>query len=356
MNQIKRAGCQAIVLSAALGTIATTLHPDWRQLVAESYKSAVERAEEAGKRQKEDVEDRLEELKKEKKEKKDSGGSAGETSPLAPAGMFVNATYSEIDRDTRREPGYEAKIKALTVGGDMYLRNNLLVGVAVTVNRDDTTYVDRLGDLDTDAVAVGLYGTYNPTDTTFIDMIAGYGWLDYDGRRNVPNDVAEASYDGRRLNFGVTFGKDWYSGRYSYGPRFKYTYSKTKIDSFTETAANLNNALDIEGYDVESNLAEIGVTGATVFSQTWGVLSTQASLFYQHEFSNDAQLIHLTNVGTGTPSTFLTDDPDRDVFLGSLGVVAIREQGFQIYGNVEKLFGHSYMDRWTINGGVRIEF
>ena len=109
MNQIKRAGCQAIVLSAALGTIATTLHPDWRQLVAESYKSAVERAEEAGKRQKEDVEDRLEELKKEKKEKKDSGGSAGETSPLAPAGMFVNATYSEIDRDTRREPGYEAK-------------------------------------------------------------------------------------------------------------------------------------------------------------------------------------------------------------------------------------------------------
>ncbi|MCB1896173.1 MAG: autotransporter outer membrane beta-barrel domain-containing protein, partial [Rhodocyclaceae bacterium] len=119
---------------------------------------------------------------------------------------------------------------------------------------------------------------------------------------------------------------------------------------------NLNNALDIQGYDVESNLAEIGVTGATVFSQTWGVLSAQASLFYQHEFSNDAQLIHLTNVGTGTPSTFLTDDPDRNVFLGSLGVVAIREQGFQIYGNVEKLFGHSYMDRWTVNGGVRIEF
>lgn len=343
---IKRVGYRAFIATAAIGSIVISLNPSWQELVAESYQAAAERAEEARERQDRDVEKRLDELKE----------GPGSGALLGPIGVFGNATYTNVDRQERREPGYDSDIIGLTLGADTRLQNNVLVGAAITVTRDDTTYLNNLGDLETDGVAIALYGSFSPDDTSFVDVVAGYGWNDYESRRNVNGDVARASYDGDRYNVGVTVGKDWFSGPYTFGPRVKFTYSKANIDRARETASNRNNAVIVDSYDVESQLAEIGVRGAMVQSLNWGVLSTEASVFYQHEFDKDAQFIGSTNVGTSARSNFLTDSPDRDTFLGSVGFVVVRPQGIQIYGNVEKLFSHSYLDRWTVNGGVRVEF
>lgn len=358
MLTLNRCVHRLALMAAVVGCVAITFHPNWRALVAESYTAPIGNAREAAKQQQEDIEERLKKKRQDKDGNGDSpsGGGSSADYDFGRWGLFFSANYTDVDRDSRREPGYESDITGATFGGDVRVRRNLIVGGALTLTRNDTNYVNDLGTLDTDTFAGAVFASYNPTDESFIDVFGSVTGLDYTNKRNVGADRVRASYDGTSYSAGLNAGRDWYSGPYSYGPRVKFTYTKTDIDSATETAADLNNANIVDSFDVKSALGELGVAGSYVSSFDWGVLSTQASLFYQHEFSSDAQYIGTTNRGTLARSSFLTDGPDRDTFLGAVSIVIARPQGMQIFGSVEKLFGHSYMDRWTATGGVRFEF
>jgi len=392
----------AFLSAAAIGCIAITLVPHWRDLVAQDYgfgagvspprddipgqgpegdqspegdsgqgpedtsepgaddmpgQGAEDMSEQGAEKEKEAVEKRLKETREER----------GDDLLAGRVGVFITGTYGETDRrTTQRENGFDAELSGVTFGADYRLSRKAVVGGALTYQKNDTTYDDRIGSLDSETYGVTAYLGTAPSDTSFLDFMVGYGNLDYKNRRNVfatvaPStaapivDVARSNYDGYRLTAGVSGGMDWISGPFSYGPRASLDYLYTDVDESVETSGGAS-AARVGSYSKDSIKLKLGVGGSHASSFTWGVLSTQASFSYVREFADDAVRIKITNIATGDQSSSLTDEPDRDTFLGTIGAAVIRPNGVTIFGNLEQLFGHSYMDRWTANAGVRLEF
>ncbi len=346
----------AFLSLAAIGCIAITLVPHWRDLVAQDYgTSATDISQQMANKEREALEKRLAETREE----------TGDDMLAGRYGLFLTGTYGETDRSTtRREPGFDADLIGFVVGADYRINRQTVVGAAINYQESDSDYDDRLGSLDNESIGILAYLGMVPTDNSYFDVRIGYAELDHENRRNIfadttspttITDVARSDYDGYRFTAGASAGYDWYAGPYSYGPRASLDYVYTDVDASVEKSGGAS-AVRVDGYSKDSLQLRLGVAGSRANSFNWGVLSTQASFSYVHEFADDALTLDITNIATGTESQFRTDNPDRDIFLGSIGAVAVLPHGISVFGNVEKLFGHSYMERWTANAGVRLEF
>jgi outer membrane autotransporter protein len=314
--------------------------------VAASYEGVViDPSETIRKEQKKAIDERLEELR-------EKGAMV-----LPKWGIFSTLAYVDTKRETRREIGFDGKLLGFTVGGDYRFTNKLVLGAAVSAFKEENDLVMNAGNTDIESYSYSLYGGYTPTDNIYFDFLGGFTDSNFESKRNVPGIGIRGEYSGSAIHAGFNAGYEYYYGAFNFGPRLESFYVSFDNDDLVErNEGGSTQATIVEGEKNESLLARLGAGVSYAMSFGWGVLSPQTSFFYQREFLDDSVELGITNISSGETGVFVTDDPDRDTFIGRLGLVAVMPQNVQFFMNYEQLFGHSYLETKKVNVGARVEF
>ncbi len=343
MYKLSTVSRKAILVVCVAGCTSIMFNPEWRALVAASYEGVLSDPTRTTRKEQEVVGERLEKLREEAER------------VLPKRGVFATATYTDIDRDTTiREQGYDGTLLGITVGGDYRLRRNLVLGIAAAASNQDDDIKGNAGNREIDSFSFSLYGSYYPIDNSYIDFLGGFKISDYDTERDVSNTSIRGDYDGFAIQAALNAGFDYNIEAFTFGPRLETSYVYFNNDDLVEE--NGPQAVRVEGEENDSLLVKIGGDVRRAISFDWGVLIPQATLFYQHEFLNDSQSLEVTNISSGETGSFLTDNPDRNTFIGRLGFVATMPKRVRLFINYEQLFSHSYLKTKTVNFGARIDF
>ena len=355
-----------ILIVCIIGCISITLHPEWRALVAASYDSfGTQSLKEAGEKQEDAIEKRLEKLREESKKikKQSANGDKTEAEILKENrwGLFITGTYGKIRRDTtQREIGYNADLLGFTAGADYRINTDLLLGGAFGYFDVDSNFDNNFGTSEATPISFSMYTEYVPMDNAFLNLTLGYTETEVDYKRNLPGrngiiNQANSVYDAHAFNAAFNSGYDWYFGSFSIGPRVGLNFAHIYNDDLIETTGG-SQAVIVEGEVNDALSTSLGIQASHALSLPWGVLRTEIGGYYVHEFLDDSQTLQITNRVSGARSSFTTDDPDRDVFVGRAGIIFSVPRGLDFFVHYEGLYGHSYLKSHLINFGARVGF
>ena len=279
--------------------------------------------------------------------------------------IYLSAQYEVLDRDrTTFEDGYDSDIWQLTIGTDSRISKQVVVGVALSASRQEGDF-DRGGDFDVDAYKVVFYSLYQPGDDMFIQASAGYGMQSHDRRRQATfsqgaavnvSGKASSDYDADQYDIQLLGGYNFTRNQYVFGPRLGLDWTQTDYDDYSESGGG---GLDLRSHsdDVSSLQSSLGVWASMATNTSFGVLTTQSSLSWRHEFDRDQRDIDVSFVEDQDAFLFSyeTEDPDRNFFEYSLSFAFVLPDGVQTFISYRTLFGHDYLDNHIGTLGLRIE-
>ncbi len=301
------------------------------------------------------------------------GGAAGSDSifDTTRLGVFVNGSFSGGSKDrTDNEAGFDFDAVSLTLGLDYRFKDNLVGGIALGYDSNDTDLENDGGYLDIRGYSLSLYGSWFQPSGLYLDGLVTWGWNDYDQGRairyqlgNVNVDqMAKASFDGTQWSASIGGGYSMNKGAWSYGPTARLEYIHASVDSFDERMSRPNApgggwAVHVDDQEMDSFTSQIGAEVSYVMSQSWGVLIPTASIEWVHEFKDNPGDVrgYFLQDTSRTWFSLPTDDYDNDYFLIGLGASAQFANGISGFIQYRQLFGYSDLDVWSLNLGVRME-
>ena len=285
-------------------------------------------------------------------------------------GGFVNINYNTGDRSTtERQFGFDFDSWGITGGVDYRFNPSFAGGVALTYDRNNADFKAGLGNVDSNDVAVSLYGTYT-SGPFYVDGHFSYSRIDYDTRRNIIipslnpavagiDSSATGSTHGDQYTLTLGAGYDWkLQQNINVTPYGRLGYLHLAVGAFTETEDATSLGLDVLKQTTESLQSALGARISGTFSTPYGVLGPYFSAEWNHEFRDTSRSI--TAVYTFDPfRTFFvipTDGPDRDFFTLSVGVSAQFARGTSGFINIDSVQGLSNVRNTGVTLGLRKEF
>jgi outer membrane autotransporter protein len=298
------------------------------------------------------------------------GGAAGDVSGIVKRwGGFINGNISFGDKEgSDKETGFEFDSQGITVGADYRLSNQAVIGAAVGISSNKSEFNNSSGSMEMDAVHLTAYGTYYQDERFYLDGLVKLGSNDYDTRRrvsrsNAPLQQAVGATGGQELSFSLSSGYKNNKGAISYGPYGRISYTKAKIDAYTESASSPNvegsgSILSLLDQDVDSLTAVLGGQFSYAISKPSGVYLPQLRFEWEHQFGDNSRDLSAKFVHDPTNSLFSisTDDPDRNYFNLGLGVTMAVSGGKSGYLFYETRLGQEDLIQHWIKAGLRFEF
>ncbi|QHB73091.1 IPT/TIG domain-containing protein [Stenotrophomonas sp. 364] len=162
----------------------------------------------------------------------------------------------------------------ITVGADRALGENVLLGVAGSWGRQDTSFDGSPSTTDADQRSLALYGLWRSGEHVFIDAMLAAGKLDFSMTRwsELAAASARSSRAGDQLFGSLTFG---YEHRTATGATFttygRYDGHKAELDPYREHGLGVYD-LSYGRQDVESSVVALGLEGTHAFKSdrvTW---------------------------------------------------------------------------------------
>jgi outer membrane autotransporter protein len=192
-----------------------------------------------------------------------------------------------------------------------------LVGGAVSYSKPKTDFTNAVGRTRADAWHVGAYGQIEFAGA-FVEGYAGYGWLDYDFRREAVIDQISAETDGTSLVAGGEAGFLFGILGVSAGPVIGIQYARAELDGYTE-AGDPVLTLNVSEQRASETLGFAGVE-AQIDSGV-GPLAIQpyVKLLAEKQLDGNARTISYSN----TASPTIVNSFDRT------------EESDDVYGRVE---------------------
>ena len=302
------------------------------------------------------------------------GGGAGELEDTLLSGSrwgyFLSGELSKGDKDeTARTSGFDFENRVITTGIDYRLRDNLILGAAVSF-LDGENDIDRDGgSLDSDGHAFSLYGTWY-RENLFVDLSVSLGAMEYEQSRRIVYQLGtrasvdnrfDAKYDGDSLGVFAGFGWNLIRKQWNINLRATFDYLDSDLDAFTETARSTAGAGWAVFLDKQNQSWLTGTATATasyVFTPRWGVMIPFIEVDLVHEFDNDPQALTGRFLGDlqGESLSVLTDDPDRNYVRVRAGASVQLPGGFAAFADYGRLFAFDNWGEHTISAGIRYEF
>ncbi len=290
-----------------------------------------------------------------------AGGAASAEALLGQGiAVFGSIQMNNGDKDkTSLEESYDWSGTSLSVGGDYRLSHNLIVGGALGLSNNNTSFGSSRGSMDSTSLALSTYGTFY-TDKSYFDWMAGYGYFDYKTRRDVVfmtvNTSASGDTNGNQWTFNVSGGTDFFIGDKTLSPYLGVSYVDTGIKSYTETGAGSYN-YDINKQNSTSTLSTLGLRVSQAKSYCWGIFSPSAYAEWQYEFNRNSRSISSAfEVDPTVVFNVDTDLPDRSYFNTGVAVSAMLPGGRAGFVSISRVFGQQFIDNTVFNVGVRAEF
>jgi outer membrane autotransporter protein len=311
------------------------------------------------------------------------GGTDQAKVAIGPFSLLVNGRGARFERErdplADQERGIDGDRWGVEVGLERRVTDRAYAGAILAVERTAFDFdaerpgvnfspAARAGDTDTDAYSLTAYLTLNLSDRAFLDLSAGYARQDYtitrnavfqESTRTVPQTDVRARGDtnGNVMWASFNVGYDWATGGTSFGPYAGVTYSRSRIDAYSERDLNgsgLNMAFG--GSSETSSLAHAGLRLDRAISLNNAVVVPQLRVEYLYRLQNDAPDASARFLldAQATNFAFAGDEPDSGVLSVGLGVTALLRNGWTWFANVDHLASGD-LDRQRLTLGVRVE-
>lgn len=226
---------------------------------------------------------------------------------------------------------------SIQVGTDGDLGGGWKVGGAFSYTDGSADY--SLGDADTKAWSLGIYGTWLGEDGQFVDLMAKYHRLSTDFRLN----NYDGSYDNNAFSVSAEYG--WHLKLSELGfvePQVELTYGRIMGDDF-----NAGTSVRVEQKDLETLIGRAGLRAGFYLPQNKGTVYARVSGAY--DFLGDEE--YTARAGNRT-ETFKTD-------LGGAWVEYAVGANFNLtdrcytYVDLERTSGGETQENWRWNLGLR---
>lgn len=286
---------------------------------------------------------------------------------------FVNGVGGVGDiKGNAQENAADFNNAGVIVGADYRINDHFLAGLAGGYTNVKSDYIPNTnvagGGINADVFNVSLFSSYDINDF-YVDGSFSYGWSDYDVKRRVvilsnnltstggANRTATSNPNGDQYSTALGLGYNFHRAALIMSPFARVNYFHGQIDRYSEQGAfGLN--LDVDKQNFESLQSSAGAQISYALSESFGVITPQASFSYNHEFLNDSR--NITAKYSADPNGFtlnaITSNPDRNYFIFTTGVSSVLQGGVQMFFNYQTLLGYDRVTSHGFTGGMRLEF
>lgn len=269
--------------------------------------------------------------------------------------FFSGATVDGNQDDTNYEVGYDLATDHYTLGVDLQINSEWLVGLAygdTSTELEYSLFNDRT-DNDTDHVL--LYSSWYRKNFA-VDTTLGYASGEFKTLRHLPDADATGVADNKMAYLSISGSYDFNQGGWSYGPLSGIDYLKGEIDAFEEQGNSIWNAA-FDSQDVKSMIFTMGAQTAFAQSFSWGVVVPHAKVLWRYELEDDRDLIvGRFAIDPASDFAITPDDPDTSWYEVSVGLSAVMPHGISAFINYEEVLSYDDTDLSTISAGARLEF
>jgi uncharacterized protein YhjY with autotransporter beta-barrel domain len=291
--------------------------------------------------------------------------------------------WFETDRPDGGAPerGYDGDLWALEFGFDYRATDRFVVGGILAYEEMDADFdrdlqegdpfvpASEAGTMESDSIAVTLFGAYNLGDQIYIDVALGYRSTEHtfernsvfqeSGRSSQTNVRTKGEPDGEEWWGSLNLGYDWQRGALSFGPYAGLTYASSDVDGYTEQDVNSTGLnMRIGSTDRESLLSHLGFRASYALSGGSGVWVPQFRIEWNHDFDNDPVELSTTYALDAAQTLYGLEgeNADGDYFNLGLGLAGVLPNGWIPFIDGEVLLGYDDFDRYRLTAGLRKEF
>jgi len=295
------------------------------------------------------------------------GGGAGDDEPFAdsfrdePFGVFIDGKFTVGNqRDNPNNFGFDIDSRAVTVGADYRITDNLVAGAAMEYMNVNTTFDNSAGTMDSDTFMGAVYGSYRLPQDFYVDAIATYGSSEHALTRTFGypgfSGNATSKPDADQYTFAITLGKDIAWQEWQISPYTRFEYLQMHVDSYQEGGGG-GLAVNVGSQSETSAISTLGTQVS--YSQSWGILVPTAWVEWEHQYLNDNESIpmRLSAAAAGTGSFVIqTGQPDRDYANLGGALSASLPGGKSAFIRYEARLGQTDISNNIVEVGVRIPF
>jgi outer membrane autotransporter protein len=312
-------------------------------------------------------------------------GEEGVQVAAGPWSLLVNVHGTWFDRGAGALPdvvrGFEGDSRALEIGFDRRMSDRLVLGGIAGFERMDydfdaeapgTNFTPAAvaGTAENDNTYLTLFASWSVGEAGFAELSGGFETIDGSYRRNSvfqestrtiaqTNVQAEGDADNEVTWLSFNAGFDHASGAWNLGPYAGLTWTRSKMDAYTErdlSGSGLN--MSFSGTSRESLLGHAGLRASYVASTRSGVVVPQLRVEFQHEFDNQSQRVAASYAldSAGTQYLFASSGGDRDSVNAGLSIAFVLKNGWMPFFDYSILLGNDDLDRQRATLGLRVEF
>ncbi|TIV01520.1 MAG: autotransporter domain-containing protein [Mesorhizobium sp.] len=262
-------------------------------------------------------------------------GSFGHSKVTIWTGGSINIGKREGD------DGYKFQTTGLSAGIDYRLSRAFAIGLGMGYGRDASDIGDNGSRSTGHAYTAGLYASYHPGQNFFIDGLLGYQWLSFDSRRYLTSGggFVTGDRDGGQWFASVSAGAKYQVQDWQVTPYARLDVARASLDAFTEEG-DPSLALHYGEQDIDTTTGNLGLTLAYKYPVSFGVISPQLRLEYQHDFQGDSAItMNYADMLSGPFYRTSIDGLGRDRFMLGLGMNIQTTQDFAVRLEYRGLFG-----------------
>jgi uncharacterized protein with beta-barrel porin domain len=301
------------------------------------------------------------------------GGSAGaDSADFGRWSIFANGGYGAGNKDpTVFEDAFNFDNTVISIGGDVRLNQNLVVGVLAGHSEQRIDFNSALSIVDGDVRGNGqsfLAYLQLEGDAAYLNFSIGAQHLSIDTRRKItyPSNnpaippVDETAYS----NTGSTTWIATLGGGYTFHyrafamePYLNLQSLNTKISAFTEYNSN-GFDVAVNSQSIESLEGAVGLKLEYVLSGGFGVLVPYVYGEARHQFRDESRQIdsgYATSVA-GTDFLLPTDSPTTHYYVVGGGGSVVLKHGLQGFLQYYRVLDYTNYTDHVVSGGIRWEF
>jgi outer membrane autotransporter protein len=308
-------------------------------------------------------------------------------------GWFAQGTYDFGHRSqSAAEDAFDFHAGSFTAGID-YNFGNAVLGVSGGYDDYRASFANNGtvtgGDTTVKGGSGSIYGAWFG-DQFFVNGIATYGSPQTTMNRTVfypstntcappatcpgVNQTYYSNPGGRDYAAALSIGHDTYfaGGAWDLETSLSVSYQRVETDAFEETPSNPNGvgsglALSYDEQAIESLRSILAFDLSHPYSTSFGVVSPDLRLEWQHEFKDDERTLAAKYAydPTSIPGVFancascfsiLSDKPSSDFGVAGIGVTMLFAHRVQAYAYYEALLGESHLTSNAVTIGLRGQF
>lgn len=292
------------------------------------------------------------------------GASSGDVSSRL--GGFINGHISSGDTDGGQlQQDSDISSSSLTLGADYRFSGNVIAGLGVGVQEDESRFTSVTGSVDSDGFNVTAFASWYESDEGYLDIVLDIGQTAFDLRRSISLEPtvsmnAVSSLDSNATTVSVSGGRNFRPFDWDLGAYFRLSYARATVDAYEESLSQEPTGFaalfSIAEQSVQSTKMVLGLELSKAFSTQKAVLVPLLRLEYVSENERTKDDIEATLLISGTPFRYQGEEREGSYTNLGIGASAVMANGRSAYAFYETHLQHETISQDWIKAGVRLEF